>query len=214
MAAQRTQTTTRPEGDTLASPQRPPSSRGVSIRPAMVVLGLAVLILGLFVTLGLVTSTRVAPVRTSAKPNVVPGSALRAVTAVGALAPIVANGQPPSNVLNAVFLPIGSVRLSSANNSSSAGQYDEEVTLRSSASQGSLIGFFAADMHLEGWQVFDRGPALHDPGALEVLGKIAGSDGYYWEMGATVSSTTFGAGAPPGGWTDYSVRLFQIEDQS
>ena len=213
MAAERTQTTTRPEGGTLAPPQRPPTSRGVSIRPAMVVLGLAVLILGLFVSLGLVTSTRPAPVRTAAKPSTVPGSPLRAVPAVATLAPIVADGQPPSDVLNAVFLPNGSVRVSSADDTSSAGLYDKQVTLRSTASQGVLVGFFAADMRLEGWQVFDRGPALHDPGALEVLGKIAGSDGYYWEMGATVSPTTFGAGAPPGGWTHYSITLFQIEDQ-
>ena len=213
MAAERTQTTTRPEGDTLAPPLRPPTSRGVSIRPAMVVLGLAVLILGLFVTLGLVTSTRVAPVRTAAKPSAVPGSSLRAVPAVGALTPIVSDGQPPSDVVNAVFIPNGSVRISSANDTSSAGQYDKEVTLRSSASQGALIGFFAADMRLEGWQVFDRGPALHHPGALEVLGKIAGSDGYFWEMGATVSSTTFGSGAPPAGWTDFSITIFQIQDQ-
>jgi hypothetical protein len=213
MAAQRTQTTTRLEDGTFAAPLRPPSARGVSIRPAMVVLALALLILGLFVTLGVVTSTRVAPVHPVSRGKV-PGTPLRAMSAAAALAPIVADGQPPTDVLNAVFLPVGSVRLSSADDSASAGQYDQEVTLRSSASQGALLGFFAADMRLQGWQVFDRGPASHDPGALEVLGKIAGSDGYYWEMGATVSATTFGAGAPPGGWTDFSVRLFQIDDQS
>jgi hypothetical protein len=179
----------------------------------MVVLALALLILGLFVTLGLVTSTRVAPVHSEARSKV-PGTTLRAVAATGALAPIVADGQPPSDVRNAVFIPAGSVRLSSADDTSSAGQYDKEVTLRSSESQGVLVGFFAADMRDEGWQVFDRGPATHHPGALEVLGKIAGSDGYYWEMGATVSATTFGAGAPPGGWTEFSIRLFQIDDQS
>ena len=216
MVAERTQTqtTTLAQGGTSEPPLRPPSARGVSIRPAMVVLGLAVLILALFITLGVVTSTRVAPVRTSSAPSRVPGSALRAVAGADPLAPIVGNGQPPSDVLNAVFVPTGSVRLSSANDSSSAGQYDKEVTLRSTVSQGALLTFFANDMRLEGWQVFDRGPALHDPGALEVLGKIAGSDGYYWEMGATVSATTFGAGAPAGGWTDFEIRLFQIDDDS
>jgi hypothetical protein len=213
MAAAKSQTTTRLEDGTSAPPLRPPSSRGVSIRPAMVVLALALLIVGLFVTLGLVTSTRVAPVH-SVTGGVVPGSALRAIAAAAALAPIVVDGQPPTDVRNAVFLPTGSVRLSSADDTSSAGQYDEEVTLRSAASQGAVVGFFAADMRFEGWQVFDRGPAPHDPGALEVLGKIAGSDGYYWEMGATVAATTFGAGAPPAGWTDFSIRLFQIDDQS
>jgi hypothetical protein len=213
MAAARTETSIRPENGTSAPLLRPPSARGVSIRPAMVVLALAVLIVGLFVTLGLVTSTRVAPVHSVAHSKV-PGTTLRPVAAAAALAPIVANGQPPAGVLSAVYLPAGSVRLSSADNTSSAGQYDEEVTLRSSASQGAVVDFFAADMRYEGWQVFDRGPASHDQGALEVLGKIAGSDGYYWEMGATVSATTFGAGAPPGGLTRFSVRLFQIDDQS
>ncbi len=52
-------------------------------------------------------------------------------------------------------------------------------------------------MKLQGWQIFDKGPAANDPGALEVLGKLAGTDGYYWEMGATISPTTFGPGAPP-----------------
>lgn len=208
------QTTTFPQGGKATPPLRPPSARGVSMRPAMVVLGLAVLILALFITLGVVTSTRVAPVRTSAAPSRVPGSSLRAVPAADPLAPIIGDGQPPSDVLNGVFVPAGSVRLSSANNSASAGQYDKAVTLRSTASQGALLTFFDNDMRLEGWQVFDKGPALHDPGALEVLGKIAGSDGYYWEMGATVSATSFGAGAPATGWTDYQITLFQIDDQS
>ena len=166
MVAERTQTqtTTFPQGGKSEPPLRPPSARGVSIRPAMVVLGLAVLILGLFITLGVVTSTRVAPVRTSSAPSRVPGSALRAVAGADPLAPIVGDGQPPSDVLNAVFVPTGSVRLSSANDSASAGQYDKEVTLRSTASQGALLTFFANDMRLEGWQVFDRGPARARPG--------------------------------------------------
>ena len=57
-------------------------------------------------------------------------------------------------------------------------------------------------MKAQGWQVFETGPARNDPGALEVLGKKAGSDGFFWEMGAVVSATTFGADAPPAGQTD------------
>ena len=58
----------------------------------------------------------------------------------------------------------------------------------------------------------DRGPAANNPGALEVLGKLAGSDGYYWEMGAVIPPTTFSAGGPAHGQTDYTVRLFQVSD--
>ena len=67
-------------------------------------------------------------------------------------------------------------------------------------------------MKKQGWQIFSTGPADHDPGGLEVLGKKAGSDGFFWEMGAVVSPTTFGAGAPAGGHHVLHRRLFQQPD--
>jgi hypothetical protein len=45
-----------------------------------------------------------------------------------------------------------------------------------------------------------------------VLGKLAGTDGYYWEMGVTVQPTTFGKGAPATGDTTFTVRLLQEPD--
>jgi hypothetical protein len=195
-----------------AEPQRPPTPGGFSIRPAMVVLGLAVLILAVFVTLGIVSSQSPAPVKTSGAPSAVPGSPLRAGPAADALHPIVSSGEPPSNILNAVTVPQGSVRISHQNNASGAGQFDAQVTLRSTDSQGALLTFFAATMHQQGWQVFDKGAAANNPGALEVLGKLAGTDGYYWEMGATISPTTFGHGAPASGETNITIRLLQQND--
>ncbi len=111
-----------------------------------------------------------------------------------------------------MFVPVGSVRISHQNNSAEAGQYDSQVVFRSDDSQAALLAFYAADMKLQGWQIFDRGPAAHDPGALEVLGKLAGSDGYYWEMGATVPPTTFSPGGPAHGQTDFTIRLLQVPD--
>jgi hypothetical protein len=200
-----------PEG-AAPGPQRPPKSGGISMRPAMVVLGLAVLILAVFVTIGIVFSQSPARVRTGSASDRVPGTSLRAVPAAAALAPILGGGEPPSNIVNAVSMPAGSVRIGHANNAAGSGQYDSQVELRSTASQGTLLGFFAAAMRQRGWQVFDQGPAAHNPGALEVLGKLAGADGYYWEMGATMKPTTFGSGAPAGGWTDVTVRLLQEND--
>ncbi len=182
------------------------------MRPAMLVLGLAVLILGSFVVLGIVTSRSSAPVPHSSTATAVPGSSLRAVPAAGLLSPIVAGGDPPANVLDAVSVPSGSVRLSHRDNSGGSAQFDAQVQFRSDASQAALLDFFAADMKLQGWQVFSRGPASNAPATLEVLGKLAGSDGYYWEMGAIVPPTTFGAGGPAHGQTDFSVRLFRIGD--
>jgi hypothetical protein len=202
------------EPEHRAEPLRPPTRGGISMRPAMVVLGLAVLILGVFVTIGIVTSQAPAPVHKGAGSSVVAGSALRAVPAGRVLAPIVraSAGEPPSNVVNAVSVPVGTVRVSHKDNGGGAGQFDAQVTLRSDSSQGALASFFAADMRRQGWQVFDRGPAANDPTAIEVLGKLAGTDGYYWEMGVVVAPTTFGPSSPPGGQTDLTIRLLQEGD--
>ncbi len=203
---------TRPPEPADAAPQRPPTSGGISMRPAMILPGLGILILAVFITLGIVTSQSTAPVKTSGSPSVVPGTSLRAQPAGRALAPIIVLGEPPSNIINAVRVPTGSVRLSHQNNAAGAGQFDAQVVLRSDDSQGALLNFFAAEMHQQGWQVFDKGPAAHHPGALEVLGKLAGTDGYFWEMGATISPTTFGPGTPPNGETHFTIRLLQQND--
>lgn len=195
-----------------AEPLRPPTPGGFSIRPAMVVLALAVLIVVGFVTLGILSSHSPAPVKTAGVPSAVPGTALRAEPAAGALRPIVGSGEPPSNIINAVSVPVGSVRISHENNAAGAGQFDAQVTMRSGESQGALLAFFAATMHQQGWQVFDKGAAANNPGALEVLGKLAGTDGYYWEMGATIPPTTFGHGAPSTGETHFTIRLLQQND--
>jgi hypothetical protein len=107
---------------------------------------------------------------------------------------------------------VGSVRVSHQDNSGGASQFDSQVVFRSGDSQAALLSFYAGDMKVQGWQVFDRGAAANDPGAFEVLGKLAGSDGYYWEMGATISPTTFRPGGPPRGVTMFTVRLFQVPD--
>jgi hypothetical protein len=194
------------------APLRPPTRGGVSMRPAMIVLGLAVLIIVLFVGLALATSSQPAPVRKSGGVVSVTGSSLKAAPAAVALAPIISLGQPPNNVVNAVDIPVGAVRTSSLNNAGQSGQYDSQITLRSDASQGALLAFYASDMKSQGWQIFDRGPASNDPNALEVLGKLAGTDGYYWEMGVTVQATSFGKGAPAAGDTPFTVRLLQEPD--
>lgn len=203
-----------PGGTRQEAPRRPPTPGGFSIRPAMVVLGLAVLILVVFVTIGFLTSQTPAPIRHNLTPTVVPGSALKAESAGGLLSPIITAGEPPSNILNAVFVPTGSVRVSHLNNSAGSGQFDAQVTFRSDASQAALLAFFASVMKEQGWQVFDKGPAANAPNSFEVLGKLAGTDGYYWEMGATIPPTTFGKNAPPTGETSFTVRLFQQDDEA
>ena len=221
MALYEPPTDTRPNGasngaspnGSAPEPQRPPKPGGISMRPAMVVLGIATLLVTLFVVVGVTSSPSAPPPSHVATSSAVPGSSLRAEPAAGLLSPILVAGEPPTNVRDAVFVPTGSTRISHQDNSGGSGEFDAQVEFRSDASQAALLDFFGSDMKLVGWQVFDRGPAAHDPNAFEVLGKIAGTDGYYWEMGATVAPTTFGAGATTHGQTDFTIRLFQIQDE-
>jgi hypothetical protein len=193
-------------------PLRPAPYAGFSMRPAMFVLALAVLILAVFIGVGFITNGPPATTDTSKALTSVAGTSVRAERAESALSVITQSGEPPSNIINSVSLPAGARRVSHQDNSAAADQYDEQIGLVSDDSQGALRTFYERDMKAQGWQIFEIGPADHDPGALEVLGKKAGSDGFYWEMGAVISATSFGANAPPAGSTKFTVRLFQVPD--
>jgi hypothetical protein len=193
-------------------PQRPPSAKPFSMRAAMLVPALGVVILGVFITLGFVTSNPVQQTKVQKTVNRVGGTALHAIPGERALKVITKSGEPPGNILNAVSIPEGATVVSHQTNSALADQFDSQINLHSDATQGALENFYQHDMKAQGWQIFETGPADHDAGAIEVLGKKAGSDGFYWEMGAVVSATTFGPGAPATGETDFTVRLFQVPD--
>jgi hypothetical protein len=184
------------------------------MRPAMLVLVLGALILILFIALGAVTNHKVQTTNTSKATSSVAGTTLLRVPAASDLAAIIASGEPPSDIVNAVSVPAGARRISHHSNSGSSGQFDAQIGLITNSSQLAVENFYRVVMRSQGWQVFETGPASHNPGAIEVLGKKAGSDGYYWEMGAVVSSTTFGPNAPPRGDTKFAVRLYQVPDES
>jgi hypothetical protein len=193
-------------------PVRPAPSGGFSMRPAMLVVGLAALIVIAFIAIGFATNGKPVKTDTSKSIRVIAGTPLRAVRAAPALAVITQSGEPPSNILNAVSLPQGSTRVSHQNNGGGANQFDAQIGLLNNDSQAAIRTFYLSDMKAQGWKILDIGPADHDPGAFEVVGQKAGSDGFFWNMGAVVSATTFGADAPPAGHTHFTVRLFQVPD--
>jgi hypothetical protein len=197
---------------TGSAPLPPIRAKGTSMKLAMIVPGLGALILVIFIGAEILTTNPVQPVKTSTKSSVVTGTNIRATPAVDALKPIISAGEPPGNIINAVSLPKGFTELSHQNNTASAGEYDAQIELRADLTQGALFTFYKDVMKKQGWAIFDTGAASNDPGGIEVLAKQAGSDGFYWEMGAVVQPTSFGSGAPASGWTDFTVRLFQVPD--
>jgi hypothetical protein len=179
---------------------------------AMIVPGLGLFILIAFIGAGFLTSNPVQKTKTSTSSFSVPGTPLRAKPAEHDLKVITVNGQPPGNIINSVSVPEGSTRVSYVNNTAAAQQYDAQIVLTANQSQAAVDTFFKKAMKKQGWKLDGSGPADNDPGGLDVLGMKAGSDGFFWEMGAVVQATTFGANAPAAGTTSFTVRLFQQPD--
>ena len=93
-----------------------------------------------------------------------------------------------------------------------------------------VISFFQDVLHANGWTIISDEPVGSTAGAasgIQVLATHGSEDGYYWELGVEVSSSTFSAGSAPsvqpggvtpsapgssGQSTPFSVRLFEISD--
>jgi len=169
---------------------------------------------------GIVTLGFIAQVFTGSNPPVAApssvatakGSPIKAIPARSALAPLVTAGEPPDDIVNATVLPAGSVPGSFTDNTNSAQSYDEQREFEIYAPEQKVITFFEVELAAQGWHVESTGKPKNQPG-YEVLAQRAGSDGYYWEIGAVVSPTRFtSSSANPTGETSFEVRLFQVSD--
>jgi len=190
------------------------------MRPAMVVVGLAALIVVLFgVTAALTGNNAPSSSPGSERSTAVPGTGLRAIPAASALTSITQPGLPPANIVDALRVPAGARVVSHANTAAGIGQYDEQVVLSAHASQAALITFYKTSLAHAGWHIDSVGPAPQHAG-LEVLAGKGGTDGWSWEVGAIVAPTTFAAVSPgstsAGGGqdvTNLTIRLIQVPDQ-
>jgi hypothetical protein len=182
------------------------------MRPALVVVGVAAALLVGFGALAVLTPTGPEGTAPSSHPSRVAGTTLRAVPAKAALAPIERSGTPPADILDNLSVPSGAVAHSHRNVNTSSTQYDEQIGFSVDASEAAVVDFYKADLKASGWNVFDVGPASGRAGSVEVLAQKGGSDGWYWEVGAVVSPTSFGRGGATQA-TDFSLRLFQESDE-
>jgi hypothetical protein len=196
----------------MATAPLPPPRRGPGLRPALVVVGIAgVLVLG-FGTLAAVTGGS-GPTAPPSRPSKVAGSSLTAVPAKAVLTPIERPGTPPADIVDNLTVPKGAAAHSHRDLNTSSTQYDEQMGFSVDASEAAVVAFYKADLRAEGWNVFNVGAASGHQGAVEVLAQKASSDGWYWEVGAVVSPTTFGHSGT-GQTTDFTLRLFQESDEN
>jgi hypothetical protein len=196
--------------DPTSSPSGP--MPGPSVKLALIVVALAIVI----IIAGLVIEGFGAPNPSLSSPASVAtakGSPLKAIPARSDLTPLISSGEPPDDIVNAVVLPAGSEAGAVIDNTLSAQGYDEQRLFTVGSPEQKIITFYEVELPALGWHVESKGNARDQPG-FEVLAQRAGSDGYYWEIGAVVSPTTFPSSGPAQktGLTQFEIRLFQVSD--
>jgi hypothetical protein len=207
----------RPRG-LRASPRDPklppdgPELPGPSVKLALIVVLLAVGI----VVVGLIAMVAWGSTKPASAPSSVAtakGSPIAAIPAAPDLAPLVSGGEPPNDIVNALVLPKGSVAGAVIDDTDSAESYDEERIFTLGAAEQKIITFFEVELPAQGWHVESTGPPKNLPG-FEVLAQRAGSDGYYWEVGAVISPTAFSGPNKSISATQFEFRLFQVNDDT
>lgn len=112
-----------------------------------------------------------------------------------------AAGLVPASVLGALDVPVSSVVTGHTNHDRSVGTFDRAVSYESSISPSTLLTYFPAALARRHWKVVDAsGP---------VLGRIPASDGFYWEVGITISPAPPTSSIPFG--SRFTLRLLQYE---
>jgi len=165
-----------------------PLTTTTSIWPAAVVLGVAVVMLVVFMVINLVANQGVSKL-TAAKIPVVVGGLQRDVAPGRALTYCRQGEEVPSNINDAFLVPVGTVARPGAHTPNlGAGDFDcTQPMTTTHASASSLISFFNAQLESRGWNLFSKGASNGDP---QSLFQKAGNDGFYWEVGVTVTKSS------------------------
>jgi hypothetical protein len=182
---------------------QPVSTRG----PALVVLGLAVVILVLGVIGSVIATGTSAPSNTKSTVRIPGGKVVALTPATAALASIVGSGQPPADIISNLAVPANSTVVRTLNSDQGVTQFDRTVFFSTHLSQTQVSDTFRTALTRLGWNVIYHGAQTGGDG-IEVLAKRGSSDGFYWETGVVISPTT------AAGTTPYSVEVFELSDDT
>ena len=183
---------------------QPTSVRG----PALVVLGIAVFI----VVAGIVASALASgsnPTLSVRRITIPGGTVVPLTPATSAMKSIVSAGEPPADILGNLAVPAGSTVTRTIDVDQGATQFDRTVVLRTGLASDQVADLYRTLLPRLGWSVLDRGsPASGSAPGTVILFKRGSGDGFYWEVGATVSPTT------SAGTTTVSLELFELPDDN
>jgi hypothetical protein len=204
-------------GDAAHDPgEEPPRRRppGPSTKPALIVLGLTLVLFALGVLLEILSGSQSRPTTAPASITTARGAVLHAVPARPLLRAITTAGQPPDDLLNAIAVPRGATAVPGTAVNRGVELFDRSVRINVAATEQDVISFFTAQLPAQHWRRLSEGPARGVPG-YQILERHPASDGREWEIGVTVSPTLFaGPAAPANETTAFTVRLFAVSDQA
>lgn len=183
----------------MSDEPKAPLTTTTSLLPAAGILGLAVVMLIIFLIINLAANQGVSK-ETTTIPLVVGGLQLdRSPTA--ALTYCLQTEEVPSNIAGAFVIPVNTVPTGGANTpNSGAGDFDcYEPLATARTNSASLLNFFNAQLEARGWSLFSKGSSTGKP---QSLFQKAGNDGFYWVVGVTVTKSTAKS-------VDWTYRIYQ-----
>ncbi|HEY5265890.1 MAG TPA: hypothetical protein VIJ40_03675 [Acidimicrobiales bacterium] len=183
----------------MSDEPKAPLTTTTSLLPAAAILGLAVIMLIVFLVINLAANQGVTK-ETTTIPLVVGGLQLDK-TPSAALKYCLQSEEVPTNITDAFVMPVRTVPTGGANTpNSGAGDFDcYEPLATSSTNSASLINFFNAQLEARGWNLFSKGSSTGQP---QSLFQKAGNDGFYWVVGVTVTKSNANS-------VDWTYRIYQ-----
>ncbi len=188
-----------------------------SLRPALAVVAVAIVIVlgGTVLALVGTSSARQAPPALSG--HHIPGTTLRAAAATSFIAHIAYGGEPPSDIVGSLAVPSGSVYLGRAVYDAGVSQFDRQIRIEIPAPLAEVRKFFQAMLSHERWVT--NSVTSPSPGTEQILAEKSGA-GYQWRVGITmkgeqvfVAPALAGSGRSAAKST-VAIRLYQVEDAS
>ncbi len=182
--------------------------------PALIVAVIAVVIVGGGIGLAALFSNP-KPIAAPARGRL-PGEALSAEAAAPVLRHVASAGEPPADITAALVVPAGSV-YRSRQPTSGLQLYSADVTMSVDAKPSEVLDFYRAELAHLHWSGITTDAAATGSGT-EVLARHPSSDGFYWEVGATVSASMPSLSPALAGGTQHAptsvllLSLYEIND--
>lgn len=190
-----------------------------SVKPALIVVAVAVTIVLLGSILALVGTPSARPVPLAAGPHrKLAGSRIEAEAARSFLTHIETAGEPPADVVSSLLVPVGSRYLGKRVESRGISQFDSSVSLSVPYPEQQVRTFFLQALSAGKW--VSNSVSAPRQGTSELIAERSGSDGYQWRVGIvttavhTLVSPALAGNSSSPARTRVSIQLYQVGDAS